>query len=90
MILSDHCETKPDHETKKSKSVVLYPLDIDVKNVDDLKVQITIQSESVSKTINLPRDLVISKSPDESTLVILKELDLDLEFYGFVFTMVSK
>lgn len=88
-ILSDLSEPKPEPEVKKSKSVIFYPLHIELKSIDDEKFEFIIQNESSHTVLSMPREMVLNNSADESTLSILKKLDLDLEFYGFVFATIS-
>ena len=54
-ILSDLSEPKPEPEVKKSKSVIFYPLHIELKSIDDEKFEFIIQNESSHTVLSKPR-----------------------------------
>ena len=76
--------------TKKSASVVIYPLEIKFKIYDEERFELSFNTETAHGSILWLKESIINDSSDETTLSILKKLSLGLEFYGFVFTSISK
>ena len=84
-------EAKPELElNKKSKSIVIHPIQVDYDVTDDEQVEFTLRNERFQLSCKQPKDMVLLESSDDTTLAIIKNLDIDMQFYGFIFTAISK
>lgn len=87
----DSTEGKPELElNKKSKSIVIHPLEVDYKEADNDQFEFTLRNERLHLSCKQPREATLLDPSDDTTLAILRSLDLDMQFYGFIFTAIRR